>query len=77
MVVPRFIFLSLFCITTALPGKAQKGDSLQHQLSRKWTNAKAYAIRLAEQMPEDAFSFKPVPEVMSFRAQLLHAGSNI
>lgn len=77
MIVLRFVFITLCCITNAITGNAQKADSLQQQLSRKWNNAKAYAIRLAEQMPDDAFSFKPVPEVMSFREQLLHTADNM
>lgn len=47
------------------------------QLARKWNNAKVYALQLAAQMPEEAFEYKPTPEVMSFKEQLLHIAGNM
>lgn len=35
-------------------------DSLVAQLSRKWANAKVYALKMAELMPEEYYDFKPV-----------------
>jgi hypothetical protein len=34
-------------------------------------------LKLAAQMPEEAFQYKPVPEVMSFKEQLLHIAGNM
>lgn len=56
---------------------AQSNDSLIPQLSRKWENAKVYALQMAELMPEEYYNFKPVPEEMSFREQLLHIAQNM
>lgn len=56
---------------------AQTGDSLLNQLSRKWLNAKAYTLQLAERMPDNNYTYKPVHEVMSFKEQLLHMAANI
>lgn len=56
---------------------AQSNDSLLTQLVRKWQNAKTYALKMAELMPEEYYDFKPVPEEMSFREQLLHIAQNI
>lgn len=58
--------------------KAQTGnDSLLTQLARKWANAKVYAQKMAELMPEEYYDFKPVPEEMNFRQQLLHIANNM
>ncbi len=70
------IFAILFCCIT-YTSSAQQNDSLLAQLSRKWTNAKVYALKMAELMPEEFYDFKPVPEEMSFREQLLHIAQNM
>lgn len=80
MNLSKFItaFLSLFFLSiwTKLP--AQTGnDSLVAQLANKWANAKVYALKMAELMPEEYYDFKPVPEEMSFKQQLLHIADNM
>lgn len=40
-------------------------------------NAKAYSIETAEAMPEEHYSFKPTPEVMSFAQQTVHSANTI
>lgn len=52
-------------------------DSLLTQMSRKWMNAKTYAIQMAELMPEEYYNFKPSTEEMSFGEQVLHIANNI
>ena len=56
---------------------AQVKDSLIVQLSRKWIHAKAYALKMAELMPEKEYNFRPVPAEMTFKQQLLHLADNI
>ena len=56
---------------------SQSTDSLQVQLARKWVNSKTYALKLVASMPEAYFDFKPVPEEMSFREQVLHIADNM
>jgi uncharacterized damage-inducible protein DinB len=56
---------------------AQSKDSLIVQLSRKWVHAKDYALKMAELMPEKDYDFRPVPDEMTFRQQLLHLADNI
>ncbi len=68
------LFLSLAAITKT---NAQTNDSLLNQLGKKWMNAKAYTLKVAELMPEEYYSFKPVPEEMSFGEQLLHIAQNM
>ncbi|MEJ5993786.1 DinB family protein [Pedobacter sp. Du54] len=72
------IFVMVGCLII-LPNLvfSQSRDSLQVQLIEKWANAKTYALKMAELMPENKYSFKPVPEEMSFREQLLHIAQNI
>ncbi|MEO6289167.1 MAG: DinB family protein [Ginsengibacter sp.] len=72
------VFLSLFFLVAWAKLPAQTGnDSLLAQLSRKWTNAKVYALKMAELMPEQYYDFKPVPEEMSFKQQLFHVADNM
>lgn len=73
----KYIFPTLSYMLFNLSTSAQKGDSLQMQLARKWNNAKVYTLQLAAQMPEEAFEYKPTPEVMSFKEQLLHIAGNM
>jgi uncharacterized damage-inducible protein DinB len=70
-----FFLMLLFSFSKNL--LAQTNDSLLNQLSRKWTNAQGYLVKMAESMPAEDFSYKPTPEVMSFQQQLLHIADNI
>jgi uncharacterized damage-inducible protein DinB len=72
------IAIALVLFVTPIKLSAQTcNDSLLAQLNRKWTNAKEYALKMAELMPEKYYDFRPVPEEMSFRQQLLHIAENI
>ena len=44
---------------------------------QKWENAKTYTLKVAEAMPDSTYTFKPVPEEMSFAEQLVHISSNM
>lgn len=72
----KIIFLILLFAFSS-PLLAQTNDSLLNQLSRKWMNAKLYTLKMAEAMPAENYSFKPVPEVMSFQEQLFHIADNM
>jgi uncharacterized damage-inducible protein DinB len=71
-----FFFL-VMTVGFSFNGKAQTNDSLLNQLSAKWKNAKIYALKVAELMPEEQYNFKPVPDVMTFGEQLLHIAQNM
>jgi uncharacterized damage-inducible protein DinB len=76
----KFIFLFFIAIFFIAPFRSSaqtNSDSLLAQLNRKWANAKVYALKMAGLMPEEYYDFKPVPEEMSFRQQLLHIADNI
>lgn len=68
--------LTSFFLNTSM-SYAQQADSLKSQLAVKWANAKVYTLKMAELMPEESYDFKPVPEEMSFKQQLLHIAQNI
>ncbi|HEX5023980.1 MAG TPA: DinB family protein [Agriterribacter sp.] len=70
-----FFAVLFYCIPFKTAG--QQNDSLLVQLARKWSNAKAYTLKMAELMPEPDYDFRPTPEEMSFREQLLHIAQNI
>ncbi|MBS1602983.1 MAG: DinB family protein [Bacteroidetes bacterium] len=69
----------MVALTPLLAGSlhAQTGDSLIVELSRKWVHAKAYALKMAELMPESSYDFKPVASEMSYKEQMLHLADNI
>ncbi|GAC1310226.1 MAG: hypothetical protein NVSMB24_27050 [Mucilaginibacter sp.] len=71
------IGMILFSVGLHFTSQAQQKDSLLVQLSRKWADSKAYALQIAALMPEEDYSFKPVPGEMSFKEQLLHIADNI
>ncbi len=73
----KFFAILLLVIVGYANADAQVTDSLQAQLLRKWINAKAYTLSLAELIPEQDYDFKPVPEEMSVREQLMHIAQNI
>ena len=77
MAVIKYFIIVFFYVGFSISANAQTNDSLLNQLSRKWVNAKLHTLKLAEQMPEEAFHYKPVPEVMNFKEQLLHMAINM
>src|SRR5579862_4729072 len=57
---------------------AQSADKLFMEAAiTKLQHAKEYTLQVAKSMPEDKYAFKPVPEEMSFREQLLHLADNL
>ncbi|MDR3711244.1 MAG: DinB family protein [Puia sp.] len=57
---------------------AQHGDSLFLSAAiTKLRDAREYTLKVAELMPEEKYSYKPVPEEMSFGGQLLHLSENM
>ena len=73
----KIIILLTGCFVFFTPATAQSTDSLTIQLSKKWVNAKAYTLKIADLMPAENYDFKAVADVMSFKEQLLHLGDNM
>ncbi|WP_438426339.1 DinB family protein [Aquimarina macrocephali] len=52
-------------------------DTPKNAFLEKWKNSKDYLLKIAEQMPEDKFGFKPTEREMSFKEQLFHIRGNM
>jgi len=74
---PALVFFVILFYSIPFKITAQQNDSLLVQLYRKWGNAKVYTLKMAELMPEANYDFRPTPEEMNFREQLLHIAQNI
>lgn len=63
MHIPKqfIVIFVILVIGFSLSGKAQTNDSLLNQLSARWINAKTYALKVAELVPEAQYNFRPVP----------------
>lgn len=68
-------FLLILLIMPMLSNSQNKEILLSHSI--KLTNAKAYTLQVATAMPADEYDYKPVPEEMSFKEQLIHLGENL
>ncbi|MFN2439772.1 MAG: hypothetical protein ABR503_11280 [Chitinophagaceae bacterium] len=58
------VVLLLIISSGSIVSHAQSNDSLQVQLSRKWTNAKAYTLKTADLMPAENYGFRAVADLM-------------
>ena len=56
---------------------ADKGGAFANEFMPILKLAKEYSVEMAELMPEEHYSFKPVPEIMSFAEQNVHTASAI
>jgi len=54
---------------------AGKGGAFSKEFMPTLQRAKTYSIEMAELMPENHYSFKPTPEIMSFAEQTVHTAS--
>lgn len=69
----------MFCslVLTLSTINAQTSDSSLNELAEKWQHAKGYTLQMAQLMPEEFYDFKPVPDEMTFKEQLVHIAQNI
>lgn len=57
---------------------AQAANPLSSELLQMYTIIKTNLLKMAQKMPEQAYSFKPVPEVETFARRVAHiAGANL
>ena len=71
----RFLFLALLGCC-ALPAQSQ--NTLVAEAKFPWTVVRDNLFKMAEKMPAENYSFKPTPEIESFRQRLAHiAGANL
>jgi hypothetical protein len=68
----------LFVTLIAGAGAVQAQNPLSAELKQSYTGVKTNLIKMAEKMPDDAYSFKPVPEVETFGKRIAHiADANV
>jgi hypothetical protein len=70
----------LLTLTLALPPAitAQPANPLSSELRASYAIIKTNLLKMASKMPEEAYSFKPVPEVETFARRVAHiAGANL
>jgi uncharacterized damage-inducible protein DinB len=69
--------LLVFLLFVSVQSMAQDQILLVQSHAEKLKNAKEYTLKLAEIMPETDYDFRPVPEEMSFKEQIVHIGKNL
>jgi len=58
--------------------RAQSSNALVQEARFPWTVVRDNLLKMAEKMPAEDYSFKPVPEVESFAQRVAHiAGANL
>ncbi len=64
----------LCCFSAYAQGQAQAppADPLSTELRNAYNQVKNNLVRMAEKMPEENYSFKPVPEIRDFGATIAH-----
>ncbi len=56
---------------------AQSQSSFINDALSKWKGMKSYTLEVAEAMPEEKYSFKPVADESTFAFQLVHMANNM
>src|SRR5581483_11876592 len=65
--------ITLACAALAMSAFAAEVPANHSDIFAKhWKTAGEYTVAIADQMPAEAYGFKPVPEEMSFAEQLVH-----
>jgi hypothetical protein len=71
----RFLFLAFLGCSMLV---AQAASTLVAEAKFPWTVVRDNLLKMAEKMPAENYSFKPVPEIESFGQRLAHiAGANL
>ncbi len=72
--IQKISLLFFFCFATQW---VIAQDGYLADFKQKWKNGGDYTLELAESMPADLYDFKPMPEMRSFKEQLLHIMGNM
>ena len=65
------LFAAIFSVGMLTPAAAQN-PSVQAELLKDWTGLKTTMDKIAAEMPDDKFSFKPTPAQQSFGERVVH-----
>lgn len=67
-----FLILSVSISSAQIPG-----DTYLKAMATRLTNAKIYALALADKMPREKYTFRPIEGERNFGEQLIHIASNL
>jgi uncharacterized damage-inducible protein DinB len=67
-----FVVLLFTGIAPLLFAQGTGGNKFVQDFEKHWTNAKGLAVAVANAMPAEGYSFKPVSAEMSFGEQMMH-----
>jgi len=67
--VSALFFVVLLAASTA---EAQTSNPISEHLKGQWTNVRDLLTKMAEAMPDDAYRFKPTPEMQDFGQRMAH-----
>lgn len=75
---PRFPRLTAAAMIAAGIMMAQDANPLSANARQSWTNISGLLNKMAAKMPDDAYRFKPTPDVADFGQRMAHiAGANM
>jgi hypothetical protein len=74
-VKPSAVLIAALACAALLP--AQTKNALYAEQKQAYERIKTNFVKAAEKMPEDAYSFKPVPEVENFGQRVAHITNQI
>ncbi len=63
-------YFLVFALAGALP--AQTANQLSAELLQSYTIIKTNLLKMAQKMPEDAYAFRPTPEIETFAQRVSH-----
>jgi DinB superfamily len=69
-------FLMAFALGGIVAAQAQTGNPLSTELKQMYTGVKNNLVRMADKMPEEHYSFKPVPEIRTFGELVAHVADS-
>ena len=71
-------YLLVCAAALAAPAYSQTANPLSTELRHMYTIVKTNLLKMAQKMPEQAYGYKPVPEVETFARRVAHiAGANL
>jgi hypothetical protein len=69
----RWMAMALFSVSLS---QAQNANPLSTELKQAYTGVKNNLTKMAEKMPEEHYSFKPVPEIRTFGQLIGHVADS-
>ena len=71
------VSFAVFAFSTLAAGSLLAQNAVIGEQKAAYTNNKNNLIKAAEKMPEEAYSFKPTPEMESFGTRMIHIANQI